>query len=70
MQLTGSLSHPFLVLCACRALRCVQGRKHGWYRVIQSLVRVLPDGPNVKRVVDRVIDQCAAQHASCTHCAD
>lgn len=33
------------------------GRKHGWYKVIQSLVRVLPDGPNIKRQVDRVIDQ-------------
>jgi protein-tyrosine phosphatase len=35
----------------------VQGLRHGWYKVIQSLVRVLTDGPTIKRQVDRVIDQ-------------
>jgi len=35
----------------------VQGLRHGWYKIIQSLVRVLSDGPNVKRLVDRIIDQ-------------
>ena len=33
------------------------GLKHGWFKLIQSLVRVLPDGPNIKKQVDRVIDQ-------------
>ena len=32
----------------------------GWYRLIQSLARVLPDGPNLKHKVDAVIDHCAA----------
>ena len=32
----------------------------GWYRIIQSLARVLPDGPKLKYQVDSVIDHCAA----------
>lgn len=43
---------------ASREAEFANGLKHGWYKVIQSLVRVLVDGPNVKKQVDRVIDHC------------
>jgi len=41
-----------------REAEFVNSLKHGWYKVIQSLVRVLPDGPSTKKQVDRVIDHC------------
>jgi len=34
--------------------------KGGWYPVVKALTRVLPDGANVKRVTDRMIDLCGA----------
>jgi hypothetical protein len=39
-----------------RAEEFANGRKHGWYKVIQSLVRLIQDGPQIKRQTDRVID--------------
>lgn len=42
----------------------------GWFKVIQSLVRVLPNGLAVKAEVDRVIDQCSAMQNLRTVCYD
>jgi hypothetical protein len=40
-----------------REAEFANGLRHGWYKVIQSLVRVINDGPYIKKLVDRVIDQ-------------
>jgi len=34
--------------------------KRGWWKVIKSLIRILPDGKAIKKEVDAVIDICGA----------
>jgi hypothetical protein len=57
---TPSSGASFTAADAARNEQRSKALLRGWYKVIQSLVRVLSDGVDLKKQVDRVIDHCAA----------